>query len=266
MAGYAAIAGLVLGGIGSAIQGNSDKKKKQGAQGMIYGWDPLDTTAITDEALLGMSKNFGSASALGTQFNDYYSGELKKLLETAYPGYASQLGKYADTTSSMMRGEIPMDVSNQVFRSGAGKALMGGYSGGGLHSNLVARDLGTTSYGIQQQGMNRFAAVPGTFPRANPVDISQLTGPTPNQLVAIREKESANKLRMLLSTYGMPTMGDAMGSWMQSTGGALMGAGSSGMLSGGGGGMGSMGGPDGSGNSFPNSWSASQISNWYGGR
>ena len=55
-----------------------------------------------------------------------------------------------------------------MTRAGAGKALMGGYSGSGMHRNLVARDLGTTSYDIQQQGMKTLMQVPSCVPKGQP--------------------------------------------------------------------------------------------------
>lgn len=80
--------------------------------------------------------------------------QINKMMEMAIPGFAGMRTKIAGNIDALIRGEIPLDVSNQVKRQGAGRALMGGFAGTDAASNLVARDLGLTSLGLTREGLS----------------------------------------------------------------------------------------------------------------
>lgn len=88
--------------------------------------------------------------------------DIMALLEKIMPGYGEMLKQGGMTTNSLLRGEIPQDVQDQVRRSSAFKALGGGYGGSGMSRALTARDLGRTSLDMTQLGANaaqRWAAL-----------------------------------------------------------------------------------------------------------
>jgi hypothetical protein len=77
----------------------------------------------------------------------------------AFPFFNQMLGKASQTTTEMLSGNIPSDVSSAVGRSAAARALAGGYGGTGAANALTARDLGRTSLDLTQQGLANFGAL-----------------------------------------------------------------------------------------------------------
>jgi hypothetical protein len=80
--------------------------------------------------------------------------QINRMMEMAIPGFAGMRGQVSTNINALLRGEIPLDVSDEVKRQGAGRALTGGYAGSGAADNLVARDLGLTSLGLTKQGLS----------------------------------------------------------------------------------------------------------------
>jgi hypothetical protein len=80
--------------------------------------------------------------------------QIRKMMEQAIPGFDSITGKVSGNIQSLLKGEIPLDVSQAVQRSDAGRSLAGGYGGTDMARNLVARDLGLTSLDITQKGLS----------------------------------------------------------------------------------------------------------------
>lgn len=64
--------------------------------------------------------------------------------------------KISDIISKNLRGEIPSDISEQIRNNVAASSLAGGFGGSAMGRNLLARDLGLTSYEIQQEGISSF--------------------------------------------------------------------------------------------------------------
>lgn len=80
--------------------------------------------------------------------------QINRMMEMAIPGFEGMRGQITSNINALLRGEIPLDVSQEVKRQGAGRALMGGFAGSGAASNLVARDLGLTSLGLTREGLS----------------------------------------------------------------------------------------------------------------
>ena len=78
-------------------------------------------------------------------------GEKLGKLETS-------IEKLSEANASMLKGEIPADVSAAVRRSAAESSLAGGLFGGSSRA-LTARDLGRTSLDIRQRGIENEKAV-----------------------------------------------------------------------------------------------------------
>lgn len=233
--GITAAAGLGLGIAGTWMGANAASKSKKKMTELAR-WaqnNPLDLQAATGESLSGMSKYFPTASELGSRFNTYYAGEMERMMESAYPGYGQQKAKFTSTLGDYMAGVVPEDVTQSVMRASAGRALLGGFSGSGMHSNLAARDLGMTSMDLQKYGMGVFGQVPSMFPHVTPMDVSALSGFTPQQTATVRGSERDQYLQMKAQAIGMPGATSAWGQGLQQLGGAMTGIGSMGMLSGG---------------------------------
>lgn len=132
---------------------------------------PYVPTSLTEEQQNAISANitsFPDISKLGQQYQDYLVGEYQKLL----PGFSDILKSGGQTTqemldqsASLLKGEIPQDVQDQIQRSTAYQSLGAGISGSPMARALTARDLGTTSLNLINQGANLQAQAGNAFQR-----------------------------------------------------------------------------------------------------
>lgn len=92
--------------------------------------------------------------------------QLQGLLNTALPGYQSGVNQMQRNNMSLLRGNVPTDVQQEVQRFGAQSAITSGIGGGGgagaagapfqlTNKTITARDLGLTSLSLQQQGQQQ---------------------------------------------------------------------------------------------------------------
>jgi hypothetical protein len=143
------IFGGIIGGVGSLIGGLLGA----GSKPKIPAFTPVDAAAEQKKAIEGNLANFDQASQLAAKTTSADQAVLTEQLRKAIPGYDQIISKASQNIQSQLGGEINPDVSAQVQRSSAAKALAGGYgASSGLGRSLTARDLGLTSMGIQQQG------------------------------------------------------------------------------------------------------------------
>jgi len=113
--------------------------KVHGKKAQVAAYTPLDLTEEQRKALEGNMSNADSIEAL---------------LNRMVPGWSEMLKQGTGNAASLLRGEIPKDVQQQVLRSNAFQALQGGYAGSGMSKALTARDLGRTSLDMQGLGNN----------------------------------------------------------------------------------------------------------------
>jgi hypothetical protein len=121
-----------------------------GTKPKIAPFVPIDTSAEVGKAIDTNVANFDAITAY-----------LNKLA----PGFTDLLTKGLGTSSdllgvgtTLLHGEIPDDVKDQVLRSAAFTSLMGGYGGTPMSKALAARDLGLTSLNLLQTGAGLIGA------------------------------------------------------------------------------------------------------------
>lgn len=106
---------------------------------------------------------------LGRGVNAFNQEETLKLLERMTPGFTEGLKGSSANAYALIRGEVPGDVSDAIMRSGAARALGGGYAGTPFARNATLRDLGLTSLEGQARGAAELRStaglVSGLFPQ-----------------------------------------------------------------------------------------------------
>ena len=177
MSATSIIGGLV--GLGASLFGNKSKVK-------MPDWVSTDTTKEQAGAIAGNQQNFEAASRLSSNVNQFNNDELEKFLRRAIPGYDDIVNNSSALIQSGLKGELPADVAAAINQKGASKAIAGGYGGGGMGRNLVARDLGRTSYDITQNALKNASDF---ITRQRTVGVTNLMGPesmflTPAQRIA----------------------------------------------------------------------------------
>lgn len=234
---YSTAAGLVLGAGGAFLSGRAGDITRHRIQG-IADTPGLDIGAISAEAQANQQKLLpGAESLVRTEAVDRQK-LINDLIEQSMPGFTEQRDKGLNISSDLLAGNIPADVSEAVQRSAAARALGAGYGGSGMHRNLVARDLGTTSLGLQGQGLSWLNALRSLSPTVTPQSAFNFTGPDAAGYLNIRGQERAQRMKLLAQAAGIPGQTAAWANYLTQTGGALTGAGLSGGFGGFGGGSG----------------------------
>lgn len=190
---------------------------------------PVDVTKVQKEAIAGNLAALPTAAELTTKTNILNQKEVQRMLEVAFPGAAESL---QTNISSMLRGEVPADVTANIMRASAGRALGGGFAGSGLYHNLSARDLGLTSLEVQTQGINQMIAT-APFLMGNPMSVQSMFM-TPQQRLdnAMRQADTQLQLGVMQEQARVNARGlnAVIGETLMATGGAMAGAGFGGAM------------------------------------
>ena len=227
---YMMIAGTVLGVAGGAM--SAGKKVR------VPEYQKVDIEGEQNKAIGQNLKSLPQSAELAAKTASADQDTLTSLLRRAIPGYDQMLQQSSSNINAQLRGEIPTDVSNAVLRSGAARALGSGLGGGSaLGRNMTLRDLGLTSMGQQQTGLqNAMAFIQNqkATGMVNPMSAGSMFV-SPQQRMAIRERENAaqfNRDLMAAQVRAQPDpMMAAIGGALSSAGGGMMGGG---MMGGGG--------------------------------
>lgn len=141
-----AIAGALIGGAIGAF----------GKKPVVPTLKPIDPNATQAATVAGNQANFADIAKLATGVNTFNQDQLNALIDRVLPGARQQI---QETLSSQLRGEIPKDVQNAIFRGNAermaGSNAFGSPGGGNTFTNNVnARSLGLTSLQITNQALS----------------------------------------------------------------------------------------------------------------
>jgi len=120
---------------------------------------------------------------------------LETQLRRAIPGYDQIVQQASKNIGAALSGELSPEVSAQVQRSTAGRALAGGFgAGSGFGRSLTARDLGLTSLQLQNQGLaqaQNFIQQQRAFGMAQPFSVSSMFITPAQRIGAIQQQQSA---------------------------------------------------------------------------
>lgn len=94
---------------------------------------------------------------LANQANQFMTQQAQLPFLRGLPGYASMLGQRSANTGSLLRGEVPQDVLEQLQQRGAERGVAMGSPGSPNANASWLRALGITSLGLQQQGSQQLS-------------------------------------------------------------------------------------------------------------
>lgn len=109
-------------------------------------WGTLQENAMgsTDYREMGLASSADQDTEVNTALSSKFSKGMESLEDS--------INRMSEANASLLKGEIPADVSAAVRRAAAESSVTGGIFGSSSR-NLSARDLGRTSLSIQQAGM-----------------------------------------------------------------------------------------------------------------
>lgn len=224
--------GAILGGAailgGTSLLGGLLSK---GSKPKIPAFKPIDFEAEQKQAIQQNIAALQPATELAQKTTAAEQSQLEAQLRRAIPGYDQLVQQAGKNIGAALRGEISPEVSAQVQRSTAGRALTGGFGGGsGFGRALTARDLGLTGMQIQNQGLaqaQQFIQQQRTFGMTQPFSVSSMFITPAQRVGAMQQQQQAQYGRDLqaaqVAAMPDPTMA-AFGSAISQAGGFAGGA------------------------------------------
>ena len=190
-------------GIGAAILGGAGISAAGSLLGGLFGGKkpkvpelkPIDFAAEQRQAIQQNIASLESATDLAKKTTAAEQSQLETQLRRAIPGYDQLVSQAGQNIAASLRGEISPEVSAQVQRSTAGRALSGGFgAGSGFGRALTARDLGLTGMQIQNQGLaqaQNFIQQQRAFGMVQPFSVSSMFVTPAQRIGAIQQQQSA---------------------------------------------------------------------------
>jgi hypothetical protein len=222
--------GMQIGGMFLSAKGAKQRRNQMDA---IANTPGIDSRATTADALGDIEFNTPQAKRVASTENTFNQEELNRMMELAVPGYGGLQGQRAKNAGSLLRGELPPDVEALVKRKAAARSVAGGFGGSGMARNLTLRDLGLTSLDAMTTGNQFTTSLIGSSPVANLARLSEFTGLTPRELIAMRSRERFDKLDRLTAAAGIPNSNEIWGKGLQDMGSSRSGMGMGSLMGGG---------------------------------
>jgi hypothetical protein len=89
---------------------------------------------------------------LGTGINTQIAQQAALPYQLNLPNYGAMTGQSSQNILSLLQGQVPQDVANQIAQMGAERGVGTGSIGSPNSNSALLRSLGLTSLGLQQQG------------------------------------------------------------------------------------------------------------------
>jgi hypothetical protein len=188
-------------GLGAALLGSAAISAGGSLLGGLFGGKkpkipelkPIDFAREQQQAIRQNIEALEPATQLAQRTTQAEQTQLEAQLRRAIPGYDQLVQQASKNIGAALAGEISPEVSAQVQRSAAGRALMGGYAGTGAGRALTARDLGLTSMQLQNQGLaqaQNFIQQQRTFGMVQPFSVSSMFITPAQRIGAIQEQQA----------------------------------------------------------------------------
>jgi hypothetical protein len=189
-------------GLGAAILGGAGISAAGSLLGGLFGGKkpkvpelkPIDFAKEQQQAIQQNIASLEPATELAKKTTAAEQSQLESQLRRAIPGYDQLVSQAGQNIAASLRGEISPEVSAQVQRSTAGRALSGGFgAGSGFGRALTARDLGLTGMQIQNQGLaqaQNFIQQQRAFGMVQPFSVSSMFITPAQRIGAIQEQQS----------------------------------------------------------------------------
>lgn len=219
--GAAAIVG------GSSLIGGLLSK---GSKPKVPEFKPINFAAEQKAAIKQNLESLPAASDIARKTTSADQSVLEEQLRRAIPGYDQLIAQAGSNIGASLRGEISPEISSQVQRSTAGRALSGGFGGAsGMGRSLTARDLGLTGMQIQNQGLQQaqsFIQQQRMFGMVQPFSTSSMFITPAQRVGVLQQQQQAQYTRDLaaaqVSAAPNPMM-SALGGSLSTIGGLVAG-------------------------------------------
>lgn len=232
-----AVVGAGIGIAGTAMSASSADKKISKLRSARDKWLP-DIDAYTNQYFEDLNQYSGEASDIADTVGMSDVDRALAMRERAAPGFSKVTSSAMDSIIPLLRGELPPGVMDAFMRSGAASSVGSGFGGSGFGAVNQGLFGARGALGAMQTGFGLLPALMSTLPNVNNPSTAMFLQSimTPAQRTSSQLQIRGQNIAIEQTAAGMPTSGEVWGSFMQETGGAMMGAGMMGAMGGGGGG------------------------------
>lgn len=209
--------GQALGTIGSII---SVFGKKQ-ARDEYPMYKPLDLQEQATQANAINAKQLPESEKLAAQANTFNQDQLLKMLNAAIPGYDKLQKQQGDVIGSMLRGELPQGVKDQLAREAAAYGVTSGTTGSQFSGYRGLRQLGLNSLQYAMGGLSaadRWTQRSAQIGRAPMMDVTSMFV-TPMQTAQFNAQQAALVHESKLGKWGLGNFLLDAGNSLMETGG-----------------------------------------------
>ena len=163
--GFPAASNSGLPSAPAASPGNIQPSNPQPGAGPYGGYPQVpDPFSSQRTAIGGNQGNLGGLSGLSTGVNTTIANNAALPYGLNLPGYQSMLGQSSGNILSLLKGQVPQDVANQIAQMAAERGVATGSIGSPNANTALLRSLGLTSLGLQQQGESELTGAIGRTP------------------------------------------------------------------------------------------------------
>lgn len=129
--------------------------------------EELSLDDATLDSIATNTRNFAETDAYTRRVNDTVSDQAIDRAVRFDPNFNKNVASLSNTSRSLLRGEIPEDVSRELLRDRAEFSVTNGVPGS--YGAATARDLGLTRLDLQRQGADFFNQVNGIRDQVDPI-------------------------------------------------------------------------------------------------
>lgn len=143
-------------------------------------------------AIEGNIANLPIMQQLASSTNRFVADQIEQQMERTLPGYRGIVNKGTEQVASMMRGELPEDVSRLLKQRSAEAGIALGTSGSQHQKFDELRNLGLASLDLTQRGLDAATRwIASAQSRSPTVDVTSMFV-TPQQRIGVKLQENAN--------------------------------------------------------------------------
>jgi hypothetical protein len=188
-----------LPGAPIATPGNIQGSNPQAGAGP-YGGIPQVPNPFTTQsgAIGGNTQILGPLSTLGTGLNTQIAQNAALPYQLNLPNYGAMTNQSSQNILSLLRGQVPQDVANQIAQMAAERGVATGSIGSPNSEAALLRSLGLTSLGLQQQGESELTGAVGRTPTGQQFNPASF-------LVSPEQSQEAQYLSNLFAAAPDPT-------------------------------------------------------------
>jgi hypothetical protein len=222
-------------GLGTLMGANAAKMTQKKLDEIVR-MPELDVGNAYGQAIGAINANQAGAEGVARRTNQFNQGQINDVLEQGVPGFSEMQRRRVKQATDLLGGGIPEDVQRQVYRSSAGRALQGGFSGSPAGRNLTARDFGRTSLDMIDRGNQMTGSILSSTPLARTQGSNDILNMSGGDFAKLRSNERTEKMSAMrdraiapgataVGGQGLQQMGKSLMEMAGSMGGAAMGGG-----------------------------------------